>query len=279
MVYDEGFTSVPNSESGGILNADTPFTPHEWSNIIKNGSVEHTVPEIFDSPPDPHLRISPLHKEWNIDSKSTEGDTSQISNLPEGAEIETPPDKKMPSPLDSLPSDDLPPLVSRDMLSPEGDGNKREIEEETTSPNLRRSTRTRRRPQYFIEGNIGSYKNPKHKIKQSDLNQEFIMGLKWGAFTESLKSADLQIVMTLLGQHTYVDHNTIEQMNPMILGAQANAQDNPTWNQAMNGPYKEEYWKAALLEHKTLIGVDAWETADKEPWMNILPSTWAFKCK
>ena len=47
----------------------------------------------------------------------------------------------------------------------------------------------------------------------------------------------------------------------------------------MNGPYKEEYWEAAMNEYKTLIRFDAWEVVDKDPWMNTLPSTWAFKCK
>ena len=65
------------------------------------------------------------------------------------------------------------------------------------------------------------------------------MGLKWGTFTESLKSADLKNIMSLVDQNTDVDHNTVAHTHPMVLSAQANSQDNPTWDQAMNGPYKE----------------------------------------
>ena len=79
--------------------------------------------------------------------------------------------------------------------------------------------------------------------------------------------------MSLVDQNTDVDHNTVEHTHPMVLSEQANAQDNPTWDQVMNGPYKEEYWEAAMKEHETLIGVDAWEVVDKEPWINTLPST------
>ncbi len=34
----------------------------------------------------------------------------------------------------------------------------------------------------------------------------------------------------------------------MILAAKANSEDNPTWDEAMNGPLKEGYWEAALKE-------------------------------
>ena len=91
------------------------------------------------------------------------------------------------------------------------------------------------------------------------------MGLKWETFTDSLKSADLKNIMSLVDQNTDVDHNTVEKTHPMVLSAQANAQDNPTWDQAMNGPCKEEYCEAAIKEYKTLIKVDACEVVDKEP--------------
>ena len=62
MVYNKGFTSVPNSESGGILNSDTPFSPKQWCQVIIDGLVEHTLPELFDKEPQEPLKISPVHK-------------------------------------------------------------------------------------------------------------------------------------------------------------------------------------------------------------------------
>jgi hypothetical protein len=48
----------------------------------------------------------------------------------------------------------------------------------------------------------------------------------------------------------------------------------------MNGPDKAGYWKACEIELNTLTQKrDAWDVVDREPWMNDLPSTWAFKCK
>ena len=73
----------------------------------------------------------------------------------------------------------------------------------------------------------------------------------------------------------------VEDADPFLLAAKTAASDanNPTWNQAMNGPFAEEYWQAAEEEIKTLEGINAWEVVDPDQAENILPSTWAFKCK
>ena len=42
---------------------------------------------------------------------------------------------------------------------------------------------------------------------------------------------------------------------------------------------QRRYWQAMELELKTLLGKDAWAKVDPEDDMNVLPSTWDFKCK
>lgn len=48
---------------------------------------------------------------------------------------------------------------------------------------------------------------------------------------------------------------------------------------AMNGPLADGYWQAACKEIQTLECMDIWDMVDHEPWMNVLPSTWALRCK
>jgi hypothetical protein len=60
---------------------------------------------------------------------------------------------------------------------------------------------------------------------------------------------------------------------------EASKEDNPNWKQAMNGPFKEEYWKAALKEIETLETMDAWEVVDQVEGMNVIDSIWAFRLK
>ena len=70
-------------------------------------------------------------------------------------------------------------------------------------------------------------------------------------------------------------------VHPLFLKAKSEAskEDNPSWRQAMNGPFKEEYWEAACKEVETLQSMEAWEVVDKEDGMNVIQSIWAFKLK
>ena len=70
-------------------------------------------------------------------------------------------------------------------------------------------------------------------------------------------------------------------VHPLFLKAKSEAskEDNPSWRQAMNGPFKEEYWEAACKEIETLQSMEAWEVVDKEDGMNVIQSIWAFKLK
>ncbi len=65
--------------------------------------------------------------------------------------------------------------------------------------------------------------------------------------------------------------------HPFFLKAKSEAskEDNPNWHQAMNGPFADEYWKAAEKEIITLEGMGAWDVVEHENHMNV----WAFKCK
>jgi hypothetical protein len=70
-------------------------------------------------------------------------------------------------------------------------------------------------------------------------------------------------------------------VHPLFLKAKSEAskEDNPNWKQAMNGPFKEEYWKAAVKEIETLESMNAWEVVDRPEIGNIIDSIWAFKLK
>jgi len=54
---------------------------------------------------------------------------------------------------------------------------------------------------------------------------------------------------------------------------------NPTWKEATNGPFAEEYWEVCKTEIATFEGMEAWEVVKSTVEMNVIPSTWAFKCK
>jgi Reverse transcriptase (RNA-dependent DNA polymerase) len=74
-------------------------------------------------------------------------------------------------------------------------------------------------------------------------------------------------------------HKTVEDWHPMLLSTLANANDNPNYHQEMNGPDADGYLIAMEVEIDTLTGKESWEVVDRTDDMNVLDSTWAFKCK
>jgi hypothetical protein len=70
-------------------------------------------------------------------------------------------------------------------------------------------------------------------------------------------------------------------VHPLFLKAKSEAskEDNPSWKQAMSGPFKKEYWDAAVKEIQTLESMDAWEVVDRSETENVIDSIWAFKLK
>ena len=60
---------------------------------------------------------------------------------------------------------------------------------------------------------------------------------------------------------------------------EASKQDNPNWDQAMNGPFSDEYWKDTCTEVETLEVMGDWDAVDCEDNMNVIRFTWSFKLK
>ncbi len=75
----------------------------------------------------------------------------------------------------------------------------------------------------------------------------------------------------------------VNYLHPLILKAHSAASklDNPSWKEATQGKFADEYWKAMELEIATLETLGAWEVLkyDSETMPNVIHSTWAFKCK
>ena len=55
----------------------------------------------------------------------------------------------------------------------------------------------------------------------------------------------------------------VDYLHPLALAAKANLEDNPRWNEAMNGPHAEGYWHAMGKEFTTLTDQkDAWDVVN-----------------
>ena len=152
---------------------------------------------------------------------------------------------------------------------------------ETIDPSkkvYRVSGKRQRRAERHPERQYGKYYR-NQKFKQASLDQQFLASLDWKKAVSMLKSPEFAKMWALAEQNRDLETGTFEELHPLILAAKASSADNPTWNEAMNGPLSDGYWEAAKKEIETLQKMKAWEVVDREAWMNVLPSTWAFKCK
>jgi len=122
----------------------------------------------------------------------------------------------------------------------------------------------------------------RQRVRHITLDDQFIHTLDWSSLNEDpsdIKDERLFGLVLLMNQTMDPDGYTFEQWDPLILTTVANAQDTPNWSQAMNGPNKQGFWKACKIEVTTLETKGSWEVVEREVWMNVIQSTWAFKIK
>ena len=193
-------------------------------------------------------------------------------------------DRSIVSMPEDIDADGFPPLEDDD----EGDGTPDDSDEydydtepeDPDEPLGRGRRRKRRNRRYFNDDFMTSDKPAPRRAPRSALNRQYLNSLNWERALSAIRSNSLKSMIAQMQTFTDPDDGTLDWMNPMIFGAKANADDNPTWEQAMNGPDADGYWKACKTEVNTLQeDKKAWDVVKREPWMNVLPSTWAFKCK
>jgi hypothetical protein len=224
------------------------------------GTVTITAPPVISATPQPEPDIVIVE---TVD-EDDDDDNRSLSSLPDG-----------------VTKDDVPELF-------QGlDDNDLDLEaEEVPAPPVSQCS-----PEHLGHGHRKKKPNPRiwdgdHEVDmpyhapRGALNQQFLNSLNWKLALNTICSNDLQSMMTQMEANTDPDDQTLDWMSSMILGAKANAEDTPTWEQAMNGPDQDGYMQACQKETDTLVeDKDAWDVVACEPWMNVLPSTWAFKCK
>jgi hypothetical protein len=293
VVYDDLYSTVPNAETGGLLDLDR-FQAESWSRLIAAGSERYIEDEYDDRgnvlPP------PPLHDDWLTPAERRLREEARRerrvrSQLPADPGPRLAPEGESESEIDAATPDPgvVPLAEAQTPLPPEGDTQDNEENnnpDNNPEPPGQTATRSGRQiklnNKFFGEqwANYQCGKDPRQKIRAGCLNDQFLATLDWKQCLSTFRSHDANAMMAILKQHTDDRHDTIEWMHPLALSSLANAADHPTWEQAMNGPDKAGYWEACELELKTLTEKqDAWDVIDRKPWMNVLPTTWAFRCK
>ncbi len=80
------------------------------------------------------------------------------------------------------------------------------------------------------------------KVRAGRLNDKYLNTLNWSQALNMLEGGTLGAMWAKLEQHTDQEYDTVEWMNPALFSVKANPEDNPTWDEAMNGENSKGYW-------------------------------------
>ena len=125
------------------------------------------------------------------------------------------------------------------------------------------------------------------KITNNTLNHSFLNTLEFSTLlsqtvkpnTSVNQLSTFQHLVALSQKHYNQKSECLSYLHPLSLQTLANDADNPTWNEAVNGPNAEGFWEAMRIELDTLKDFNSWDVVDITEDMNILSSVWAFKVK
>lgn len=302
VVYDELYSTVTTTEYDmEALSNNNVFTLDQWNDLLTTGYEKSFLIDdaVSEGAPLPELNVEWLSPQEIADREALRQVRQARRRIlrpePEIVRVQTP--ATPPAVINDV-------LAEPPMLVPEGDAPDDasvasdatfghipfdEEGQRTRTPSPRGRSRSPRRGRirnrkYFgnewVNYQTVGKGNSRQKIKSEVLNAVFLQSLPWGQALSEIISKDLLRLLGSQDAEVDLENGTVEWQHPFGFAAKANSEDNPTWEQAMNGPEKAGYWKAMTVEYETLeVGKDSWEIMDREDWMNVLPSTWAFKCK
>ena len=249
VVHDDFFTTVPASLTAASWNA--LGGSRVWERLYERGSERYVDPE--DNIPIPLPGYQREQQQNAPPLLQREGD-----NTDSESEDEVDSDADNESAADGTQSEEPEPATQGD--NTEGD--------ESNLPRSRYGRPLRKTTRYNLADIT------KKRFRFTCLNNMFLHTLDWDACATKSETD----FFTTYNQRDPTT-NLIEIFDPLALATKANASDNPNWYEATNGPQADGYWQAMGAELETLKAKDSWEVVERTKDMNVLPSTWAFKCK
>jgi hypothetical protein len=265
VIYDEQFTTVHGSLTPELFDSD------EWEDLIRCDPPVNLVAP--DDIVDGHPPYEDLYDKFLVDNQPHD-DSSQGSEGESDSESD---DDSVQSESEDEPSQTTvkgePPVrttrsgktyTTTNYLSM--NHHKPPQVATTTSHSLTE------RMAYLAGGNDNA------KVRQGVLESQYRQSLDWDP------KKDLK---TLFAKHVFADMmmsydnmtGLLESWEPFAFAAKLNDDDNPSYNQALNGPSREGYELAMQKEWDVLTKMKAWTIVDRKPWMKVTPLTWALKCK
>jgi hypothetical protein len=309
LVYDKLYTTVTSPALGEELLPNQVFHPKIWNDLLQFGYKRHEY--LDDIGVASHILLdddwlTPAEREARQTLRDSRRINLRLRELamndrnvaervlsrdilllpPSSPPVQAPSPRQSMSPRGTDTTVNIQPLNLTPILEQHPSPQPVPVQPNTSPGLLRRASRVRtQNPRYldkeqWVNYQSGSSGYGTQKFPSSLFNRMFIQNLNWKSDWTAIDSADLLALLGSVDCDVDYKEDTVEAWHPLALQVRANAKDNPTWEAAMNGQDQSGYWKAMEAELKTLeIHKKSWDVVDKAPWMNVLSSTWAFKCK
>ena len=162
---------------------------------------------------------------------------------------------------------------------------------------VRRSTRNRRPNEPMNMDRLGGPRNrafatheeveiyQNQKATNGDIQNHFVQGLNWSDSVAALASeskdsnGDASRFFANMDALQNPEDLTMDDFPELAFVIKSSQNDNPRFDEAMNGPNSDGFWEAAAKEAAILQNIGTWEQVERKPEMNVIQSTWAFKIK
>jgi hypothetical protein len=301
VVYDDLFTTVPNGETGGLIEG-MPFNPESWQKIVESGWERISDP--IEEASSGSNSVPSLDPEWLADNelqkRFDDADVEEnIPNIPyhppvppqpppppappirsssEGGQV--PPTVYEPDPPPVVTSEDEPSSTEGDNNDTAGEvGSRSQGTSKYWDADLPEKRRRKPNPKY-VQNAEKFVHHANSSVRLRDFDRGGLMSLDWKSTVLHSVPTYYSKMMALVQLATDPYTNEIDgDLHPCLLTSKASQADNPTYEEAMNGPHREGFQKAMEKELKTLNEMECWDVVDRVPGSNVLPSTWAFKMK
>jgi hypothetical protein len=109
------------------------------------------------------------------------------------------------------------------------------------------------------------------------LNIQRLCSLMWDGFLSSPRCGSYRALLSQFQRKS--NDGFIEEWHLSIFATKSNAEDQPTWNVDMNGPFVYGFRKACESEDNTSEDQNCWDVVDRPLERPVIAETWVFRSK
>ena len=266
IVFDDSFSTLPSD-----INPEDVIPDERWQELLifsrLNALDDYDGEDVVE-----------LADEWlDDDDRSAKQSRVRLRQQRQQQQLRARRDAAQSQATEATSDDDVEESMRRNLTVDQPDDGRQQpsstIEREHERQRQRRMRR--RNPRYYND----EYANYLRDFRALDDNDKWLATLN--VARPSMLDSYTALVMDLRMHMATDSDELLHLFDPMTLSIKANADDNPTLQEALGGPDSEGFQEAMQAEIECLESMKAWDVVPRSEakGKNILGTTWVFKRK